>query len=34
MFKKLAITAVLAGVAALVYTQYPEIRRYWRIRNM
>lgn len=34
MFKKLAITAVLAGVAALVYTQIPEIKRYLRIRNM
>lgn len=34
MFKKLAVTAVLAGVAALVYTQIPEIRRYLRIRNM
>ena len=34
MFKKLAITAALAGVAALVYTQFPEIKRYLRIRNM
>jgi hypothetical protein len=34
MFKKLVFTAVLAGVAALVYTQMPELKRYWRIRNM
>jgi hypothetical protein len=34
MFKKIAITAVVAGVAALVYTQLPELRRYLRIRNM
>ena len=34
MFKKLAVMAALAGVAALVYTQLPELKRYLRIRNM
>ena len=34
MFKKIVISAVVVGVAALVTTQIPEIRRYLRIRNM
>lgn len=34
MFKKIAVMAVVAGVAALVYTQLPELKRYLRIRNM
>ena len=34
MFKKFAVIAVLAGVAAVVYAQIPEIKRYLRIRNM
>ena len=34
MFKKLAVMAALAGGAALVYTQLPELKRYLRIRNM
>jgi hypothetical protein len=34
MFKKVVISAVVVGVAALVYTSLPDIRRYWRMRNM
>ncbi|WP_373320633.1 DUF6893 family small protein [Rhizocola hellebori] len=34
MFKKLVISAVVIGVAAVVYTSLPDIRRYLRMRNM
>jgi hypothetical protein len=34
MLKKIVITVVAVGVAALVTSQIPEFRRYLRIRNM
>jgi hypothetical protein len=34
MLKKIVISAVVVGVAAVVYTNLPDIRRYWRMRNM
>lgn len=34
MFKKLVLTAVLLGVAAVVVSSIPDIQRYIRIRNM
>jgi hypothetical protein len=34
MFKKVVISAVVLGVAAVIYTSIPDIKRYIRIRNM
>ncbi len=34
MLKKIVISAAVAGAAALIYTSLPDIRRYWRMRNM
>jgi hypothetical protein len=34
MLKRLLIGAALAGLAVLVVTAMPDIRRYWKIRNV
>lgn len=34
MLKRIAVAAVLAGVAAVIITSLPDIRRYLKIRNM
>ena len=34
MLKKIVFSAAVIGAAAVIYTSLPDIRRYWRIRNM
>ena len=34
MLKKIVISAVVVGTAALIYTNLPDIRRYIRMRKM